>query len=335
MKKSAKVILRDVALTLLAVFFLVGIGNLNLIRLQESEDKIRVAVLQPSIPQEIKWEPMKKEDIFKAHLELAQEAAEEKPRIIIWPEASVPAYLLEEKEYLNEIRSFAKEANSYLLVGGLYRSTNLPPMAGGGYGENKSRCFNSSFMFSPKGEILDRYDKLCLVPFGEYVPLRPILSNIKAVAVVSEDTSSGSKLTVFETDIGKLSAVICFESTNSLLVRRLASRGAEMLVIMTNDGWFKRTAAAEQHLSMAVLRAVENNFFVVQAANTGISAVIDSRGRILSRTALFERRYLSDEVVFKKSGSFYRRFGDIFSYSCLLISLVCLVSIIYSKNPKK
>jgi len=311
LKKSVKVILGDVALVLLVIFLWVGVGVLNLARVPEDQNEIRVAILQPSIPQEIKWEPMKKEDIFRSHLKLAEEAVEESPYIIIWPEAAVPAYLLEEEGYLQEIRSLACKTDSYLLVGGLY--------------SNEGRYYNSAFLFSPEGEILERYDKVRLVPFGEYVPLRSIFSNIRAVATVSVDTSPGEKFTVFNTDAGKFSTVICFESTDSFIVRRMAKKGAEILVIMTNDGWFKRTTAADQHISMAVLRAVENDFFVIQAANTGVAAIIDPTGKVLSRTALFERRYLAGNVVFKKSETFYKRFGDFFAYLCLLISAGGLV----------
>jgi len=324
-KGSGRIFLRDTVLVLLGVILLVGIGNLNLSGSRGSGETIKIAILQPSIPQDIKWEPMKKEEVFEAHLKLAREAAEEKPYIIIWPETSTPAYLLEEEEYFKKIKDLAEKADSFLLVGGLYRPA-------GRHGENKGRSFNSAFLFSPKGEILDRYDKLHLVPFGEYVPLKPIFSNIEAVASASGDTSPGKEFTVFETGAGRFSAVICFESSDSLIVRRLALKGAEMLVVMTNDGWFKKTAAAEQHLSMAVLRAVENDFFVVQAANTGISAIINSRGRVVSRTALFDRKCLAGKIVLREGKSFYRRFGDIFSYSCLLISLG---SIFFAFNLKK
>jgi len=319
-KGSGIIFLRDTVLVLLGVILLVGIGNLDLSGSRGSGETIKIAILQPSIPQDIKWEPMKKEDVFEAHLKLAQEAAEEKPYIIIWPETSVPAYLLEEEEYFKRIKALAEKADSFLLVGGLYRPTDR-------HGEDKGRSFNSAFLFSPKGEILDRYDKLHLVPFGEYVPLKPIFSNIKAVASASGDTSPGKEFTVFETGAGRFSAVICFESSDPFISRRLALKGAEMLVVMTNDGWFNKTAAAEQHLSMAVLRAVENDFFVVQAANTGVSAIIDSRGRVVSRTALFDRKYLAGEVVLRGGMSFYKRFGNLFSCCCVLISFGCFLFI--------
>ncbi|MDI6800264.1 MAG: apolipoprotein N-acyltransferase [Actinomycetota bacterium] len=286
--------------------------------------RIEVAVLQPNIPQEVKWQPLSEKVIFDIHIKLAKEAAARRPDIIIWPETAVPAYLLDEEEYLGQIRSLAKESGAHMLVGGLSERTDVAK-------HDKEAASNSAFLFGSNGELLGRYDKLRIVPFGEYIPLRPIFSWIKALETIAYDAHPGNEMTVFDTGLGRFSAVICFESTDTFLVRGFAGKGAQALIVMTNDGWFKETAAAEQHLTMAKLRAAENGFYVVQAANTGISAIIDRDGRIIEETSLGVETILTGRIELGRNETYYNRYGHILPWALLALSATSLILILRKK----
>jgi apolipoprotein N-acyltransferase len=164
-----------------------------------------------------------------------------------------------------------------------------------------------------------------LVPFGEYVPLQPLLTLGGRVAakVVQQvaDFTPGTAATVAEADGHRLGAFICYEAIFPHLTRRFPAQGAELLVNITNDGWYGRTSAPYQHLAMAVFRAVENERYLVRAANTGITAVVDPRGRVLASTALFDRTVLVHDAGFVASRTFYSRYGDVFAWSCLAAAL--------------
>jgi apolipoprotein N-acyltransferase len=176
-------------------------------------------------------------------------------------------------------------------------------------------------LLAPDGQVVYRYHKMRLVPFGEYVPLQPLLTlggrvTAKLVRQVA-DFTPGKEAVVAEVDGHRLGAFICYESIFPHLIRRFTAQGAELLVNVTNDGWYGRTSAPYQHLAMTVFRAVENGRYLVRAANTGITAVIDPRGRVLSRTALFDRTVLVGEAGFVSVPTFYSRHGDVFAWGCL------------------
>ncbi|MDI6822409.1 MAG: apolipoprotein N-acyltransferase [Actinomycetota bacterium] len=271
-----------------------------------SKDRsLKVSAVQASIPQEEKWSFEGKEDIETIHTNLTLEAGRGNPDLIIWPETAVPGYLLEEGYFFGEIKDIARRLKCYLLIGSLHLED--------------AKQYNSAFLISPLGEVVGRYDKLHLVPFGEYIPLRPIFSRIKTIAGLGKDVDPGREFTVFTIDKGKFSVVICFESANPMLCRRMVTRGAQLLITITNDAWFGRTAAAEQHVQITALRAVENGIYAIQAANTGVSAIIDPHGCIFKRTALFDRRILACKGYFTEGSTFYLRYGDLFALLCLLV----------------
>jgi apolipoprotein N-acyltransferase len=180
-------------------------------------------------------------------------------------------------------------------------------------------------MLTPEGEVVYRYHKMQLVPFGEYVPLQPLLTlGGRVVAKVVQqvaDFTPGREATVAEADGRRLGTFICYEAIFPHLVRRFTAQGAELLVNITNDAWYGRTSAPHQHLAMTVFRAVENQRYLVRAANTGIPAVVDPRGRVVASTALFDRTVLVREVGLLAGRTFYSRYGDVFAWSCLAATL--------------
>ena len=196
--------------------------------------------------------------------------------------------------------------------------------------EGESRIFVGAKLLEPGGEITLRYHKIQLVPFGEYVPLQPLftLGGRYAAKMVQEvsDFTPGTEPALAEVDGHLVGGYICYEAIFPALARRFAAQGAELLVNVTNDAWYGTTSAPYQHLAMAAFRAVENRRYMVRAANTGITAVVDPWGRILEPTPLFERTILVRDVPFVAEKSFYTRHGDLFARACLAAALALLAA---------
>jgi apolipoprotein N-acyltransferase len=188
--------------------------------------------------------------------------------------------------------------------------------------DGKLLDYNRAFLISSQGETIDVYDKMHLVPFGEFVPFRQALFFIDKLVEIIGDFGLGERATVFKLNSNKFGVLICYEIIFPDLVRQSVKNGAEYLVNITNDAWFGKTAASYQHISMAALRAVENRIPIIRAANTGISGFIDATGKIRNTTQLFTREFsVSDIAPNTGPRTFYSKFGDIFSYLCLLLTV--------------
>jgi apolipoprotein N-acyltransferase len=182
--------------------------------------------------------------------------------------------------------------------------------------------YNSAILLSAQGKHLCRYDKIHLVPFGEYIPFNKLLSFLETIVPIGE-FSRGKIFTVFPFP-DKFSVLICFEDLFPEISRQFVKRGAGLLVNITNDAWFGKTSAPYQHLQASVLRAVENRRFLVRAANTGISGFIDPGGKIISLLAdpqgeeRFISAYATQTIYSQEKLTFYTRFGDLFLFSLFL-----------------
>jgi apolipoprotein N-acyltransferase len=203
-----------------------------------------------------------------------------------------------------------RQAGTYLLAG----SPSVDAK------EGRQAYYNSAYLVTPEGHAGQRYDKVHLVPFGEYVPLKGILSFAGKMVAQVGDFSAGEKgrTLTWKEDNAPIGVQICFEIIFPGLSRSLAKNGAGMLVNLTNDAWFGRTSAAYQHFSMAVFRAVENRRSLVRCANTGISGFIDPVGRVDAQTSLFEDAVVDREIPELQKTSIYTRFGDLLALVCLL-----------------
>jgi apolipoprotein N-acyltransferase len=182
-------------------------------------------------------------------------------------------------------------------------------------------------LYAPTGAVALRYHKMRLVPFGEYVPLSGLLETLGVKKLVQEvgDFVPGEAITLGRAEGRTLGAFICYEAIFPDLVREFAQQGAELLVNITNDGWYGRTSAPYQHLAMARFRAVENGRPLLRAANTGITAIIDARGRVQRQTQLFERTVLVDDVEVAVEDTFYARHGDVFGWLCCAVTLAMAI----------
>jgi apolipoprotein N-acyltransferase len=194
--------------------------------------------------------------------------------------------------------------------------------------------YNSAFLISPEGKVAGRYDKIHLVPFGEYAPLSGILGFTRDIIGAMGDFQPGEEVRNLAVPQGKFGVLICYEAILPDLTRQFVDRGARFLVNITNDAWFGHTAAPYQHISMAALRAVENRVPMARAANTGVSGFIHPSGRILQASGIFTKAILFDTIYLKNRWSFYTQFGDLFTYLCLGYTILFLIYIRYRREDR-
>ena len=261
------------------------------------------------------------DDNVEWHLQLTAEAARRGARLVVWPESAVPFLYDRDARLAGRLQDAVRAHGIHLFFGG-------DDLDAGPAGER--RIYVGAKLLSPQGRLTARYRKMHLVPFGEYVPLQPVftLGGRFAAKLVQEvsDFSPGSEPVTGEVDGHRIGGYICYEAIFPALVRRFAARGAELLVNVTNDAWYGTTSAPYQHLAMAAFRAVENRRYMVRAANTGITAVVDPWGRVRERTRLFDRTVLVREVPFVGETTFYTRHGDVFARACAAIALALVAA---------
>lgn len=271
-----------------------------------------VALIQGNIDQSIKWDPSFQKETLRIYRDLSLEAARKGVHAVIWPETATPFMFQNRDELHDAVVGVAKETGAWLLFGTPSYTRH----------EGALRFQNSAVALSPEGRIAGTYSKVHLVPYGEYVPLRPLFPFIEKLAVGVGDFLPGSGFDPVDAAEARIGFLICYEGIFPEIGRAYGRNGASLLVNVTNDAWFGMTSAPYQHLSMTVFRAVENRLYVARAANTGISAVIDATGRITARTGLFERTSLTAPVKIHRIGTLYTAAGDGFVFTCLIALLV-------------
>ncbi len=302
----------------LLLVFLLGIGSFTDPAAvgftgSRGDKDLRVALLQGNVDQGVKWDPAYQMATLEIYRRLTMKAAGEGAALIVWPETAAPFFLRWEPKLARMVLDMASRAGTFLLVGSPDRE-----------GDGEERYFNSAFLISPEGKIVGKYDKIHMVPFGEYVPLKRFLFFIQKMAEGIGDFSGGERYTLFSLPRGRFGVTICYEIIFPNQVRQYVNRGAEFLVNITNDAWFGRSSAPYQHLAMAVFRAVENQVYVVRSANTGVTAIIDPAGRIMKQTDLFVEAVLVGEISLRKGTTFYTRYGDLFAWICSVFALAVL-----------
>lgn len=288
-------------------------------------ETLRIAIAQGNIDQGSKWDTSFQKETVDIYKKLSLALSKQKPKLTIWPETAVPFYLQSDKNLGPEIFNVGKETGSYLFAG----SPSYGPGPGG-----ETRYYNSAFLISPKGEIIEKYDKIHLVPFGEYVPLRNYLPFIHKLVVGVGDFTSGKSLSPIQFDGNSFGALICFESIFPELARGFVKGGAKFLVNITNDAWFGKTSAPYQHFSQSVFRAVENKVFLARAANTGISGVIDPVGRVMVKSGIFTRENMVEDIKVgdAKQLTFYTQYGDVFAVGCIILAGSCWLIAVRKRN---
>lgn len=268
---------------------------------------LRVGLAQGNIRQEQKWNASLAPRILETYLELTRQAAAEGARLVVWPESATPFYYEHDLLGHAAIRTTVRDTGITLLLGSDHYEAGNPP-----------RYYNAAFVVRPDGNTAGVYRKMHLVPFGEYVPLRRLLFFVSPLVEAVSDFSPGTDPLVVPTAEGRLSTAICYEVVYPDLIARFVRGGSQLLTTITNDAWYGRSSAPHQHFWQASLRAVEQGRYLVRAANTGISGIIDPYGRVVITSALFERDVLVGDVRLLDGRTFYGRTGDAFAYACLL-----------------
>jgi apolipoprotein N-acyltransferase len=289
--------------------FLYGVHRIQSYRSEPAlAPTLAVAVLQGNISQYLKWNQAYVDDIERTYSRLVDEAARKKPELIIWPETSVPGYLLQEPALRQWLTTAIQRSQTYHLVGAPVQ-------------ESPNRAYNAAFALDARGDLLGEYDKIHLVPFGEIIPFGPILSRWINVLNELGGFTSGTRSSVLHVAGTRVGLNICYEAIFPNLVRHSVRQGAQWVANLTNDGWYMRTAEPWQHFIPNVFRAVENDRWVVRADNTGISGLINPVGHVEVASPIFQTRIVTGSIEPRTALTFYTRFGDLFAALC---SLLCL-----------
>jgi apolipoprotein N-acyltransferase len=237
--------------------------------------------------------------------------------LIVWPESPAPFYT-SDPMFREAVSNIAREAQTWMLVGGLgIRNASETP-------GQSTQLYNSGSLVSPGGEWFGRYDKMHLVPFGEYVPFKRVFGFAGGLTKEVGDFSPGTSRAPLHAG-SKLGVFICYESIFPDEIRQLAANGAEVFVNISNDGWYGDSGAYAQHLKQARMRAVENDRWLLRDTNTGVTASIDPYGRVVSSIPRKVRAALEAPYALTNVTTFYTRYGDWFAYLCAIISAAGLL----------
>ncbi len=276
-----------------------------------SGEKIRIALLQPSIELYKKWDIAYQEEVKNKLETLALSVSKEKPDLIVWPENALPGWI-DDKEIFSWLVSLIKKTEAFHMVGSVSRI---------------DARHVSVFLISPQGEVEAEYDKRELVPFGEYVPMRNFLGKyIKALGAMGEFEEGVSKQPLMRVKDFSIGPSICYESVFDYLFDEQAKQGADIFVNITNDGWYLDTFMPEQHLAEAKIRSAENGLPLARAANNGISAFIGPNGKTIKSTKLNETTFIITDI--EKINSNKSTFPKLFF---VYISSITLISFLTAK----
>ena len=238
------------------------------------------------------------------------------PGLIIWPESPAPLVATDPR-LRSVLASLAQSSNSYLIVGSSAFTETRDE-------KGNPQLLNSALVVDPQGNVVGRYDKIHLVPFGEYVPLKHLLFFADKLTREVGDFARGSERKVFDLSGTKLAVVICYESVFPGEVREFAANGAQAFVNISDDGWYGETSAPYQHLQMTRMRAIENHKWILLATNNGVTASIDPFGRVVRKMDRNIRGVLVAPFSPEAENTFYGQYGDIFAWICVVISLLAV-----------
>ncbi len=269
----------------------------NFKKVEIRQNQVNLRVIQPNIPQIEKWNKLYFEKNINKLLELTiEENIEEKEKIVVWPEVALTYFLTEEPDVVKYLKKEIPK-NITLITGGLRREFN----------DESFKLFNSLYLINNK--TFDFYDKKKLVPFGEFVPLRGILTSFKLVPGTT-DFSEGDKVNQMRIELEKEEILfepsICYEAIFQTFTKNKSS----IFVNITNDAWFGKTIGPRQHLASQIFRSVEKSVFFLRSANSGISVVVNNKGKILKRIDLNKTGYIDIKTQLSSEETFFEQYGN-------------------------
>lgn len=308
------------------IYIAIIIFSLNLafgasaLRNNLNEGNVNITLVQGNISSLDKWSSGGLNSQVQKYLDLTTEGISSSgiiPELIIWPETAVITNLLENKFFYNKLLNLSKKYNSTLITGAFYDE----------YTTSEVLNYNSIYTISPSDNAIQHpYSKRHLVPFGEYIPFRnqieKLIPSFEDFELMGELTP-GDDVYLQNTNYGQIGGIICFESIFPNLVRTSVNSGSELIVLVTNDSWFKDSSALYQHHKQAIFRAIENNRYVARAANTGISSVINNKGEVIESIPMLEKGVINSKVNMISKRTLYSFVGDLL----IIIGLVWILLI--------
>lgn len=296
--------------------FLYGVHRLK----AKIETPFSCSIVQGNVRQDLKWGEERQLAIAAKYLRLSMR--EIQADLVVWPETALP-FVFEDRTMEREmVERLSSYLNGYLLLGTFSR--------------DREDFYNAAYLFK-NGRPVGLYRKVHLVPFGEYTPLFRYLPFKEWIRRHIGELTSGEGHNPLTMESGSLGILICYEGIFPEISRATVKRGAQVLVNITNDAWYDRSSAPFQHLAPYIFRAVETDRFLLRAANTGISAIIDPRGRIVGKTRIFEEAVLRGRFSFRSGTTLYVRHGEWFLLLCLLylltVSFGCFLFRLHKSDP--
>ncbi len=306
-----------ISISILGILILIaniayGINRIESLKKKRGLRELKCAMIQANIDQSVKWNPAYQFKTIDIYRKLTHKAFLKAPDIIIWPETATPFFFGRDRILTREVRDIVREVRTPLITGTLGMKIEGA----------KKNLFNRAILLSTDGNLLDFYDKVHLVPFGEYVPLKSLFPFLDTLVPSIGNFSKGHISAPIKFGKYHIGILICFESIFPSLAREECDRGANLLVILTNDAWFGRSSAPYQHFYQAVFRAIENRRYVLRAANTGITGIISPIGEVLEKTDIFQRKVLVGKVQLFSDNTFYEMTGDFFIGICFILLLL-------------
>lgn len=330
----------DLAVVLVLMVAVLSYGIREMMAPVPPQETLSFAAIQGNISQTHKWNRAFEDEIMNTYLHESTIAMALHPDLIIWPEAATPRPLLLDKTIFSQVQQLAQKSRADFLIGSLH------------YEEHPSRDYNAAVLLTKGASVSQYYAKTHLVPFGEYIPFRknfPLFSWIIGDRILGDfNAGPGPRLLTLSVKPINVAPLLCFEDTLGDLVRRFAQQGAQLLVTLTNDGWFGHTAASQQHLVNAVIRCAETKLPLIRVANTGVTCSVDRFGRVLEVLQTLNGSTFLEGVLSAKCHvpvtpmpTFYIKHGDLFAKVCLVIIIVAIIITLFKmavtrrKNSKK
>ena len=322
----------DFAITVALVAVAWGYGVRQIFSPAPPSTEFSFAAVQAKIPQNLRNDLSFESDVLNRYAKLTEIALAMRPDVLLWPESATPRPLLNDQRTWDFVRSLAGRHEGDFLLGTVYFA--------------EQGDYNSAILLSDYAKNAQIYNKMHLVPFGEYVPFRegfPFFAWIVG-ELVPDDFDSGAYPVVFELSSKpvKLGPLICFEDVVGDLARQFALRGAQAFAVITNDGWFLDSAGSRQHAAHAVFRCAENKLPMIRASNTGVTCLVDRFGRITATLQSESGSTYTEGVLFNRlavsktpAPTFYARNGEVFSIACLVVALLAAAGFLIRARKMK
>ena len=304
-------------LIVVALLHLVGFGLMDHESWNDGNVRtVRVAVLQPNVLPRALYDPKEWGETVKAFDSLIDSVRERDVDIVILSESAFPGFYRLSKRTQNYVRKMARRIGAPVLFGSA------------DFSDQSREIYNAVFVVDTNGELIGRYYKVQLVPFSEHLPFEERIDFLKRIDLGQSDYRPGHSLEPIDIGKAKLGVLICFESIFPRIARKEVQNGAELLVNVTNDGWFGKTLGPMVHFELARFRAIETGRFLVRSAKTGISAVVDPNGRIVRSIGLFKYGFFVEDVPVLEGDTLYLRIGDVAAWlSLAIVALFALVAL--------